>query len=248
MQSAQGKESSASDGTGSAAGKGKDISGEEIIRRKSLKEMNRKEKIAYFWDYYHLPALLIIIGVLIVFAIVRDIVTNRPTGFEAELFNAYLFEPEAFNEEVVEALGLDLSKELCIIETDPLTMTDASDTNSMYTMQKVLARLAAKDLNVIAGEEEVFEHYVRIEAAIVDLRTVLSDEDAAFYESRYVWKQVEDSEGNLSDPIAAGIRLDDAVRVQELELYPQGNAVIGIVGGNDKTDRAIAFINYLFGR
>ena len=228
--------------------KNKDLSGEEIARRKRVEEMSRREKIAYYWEYYRIPVIAILVIGVIVFAVVRDIASNLPVGFEAELFNAQLYETKEFEASVAEALGMDPKKEVCQIGVDLLLNTDASDTTSMYTMQKILTRLAAGELNVIAGHQEAFEHYAKVEAALVDLRTVLSPEEQAFYESRYVWVQPEDYDGNLMDPLPVGIWLDGAPLVNEWGLYPGGGAIIGVVNTKEHTDRSVAFINYLFGR
>jgi hypothetical protein len=226
----------------------RDLSGEEIARRKRVEGMTKRERLAYYWEYYRIPALVILVIGVIIFAVTRDILNNRPIGFEAELFSAQLYETEEFRDQVAEALGMDLGKEDCQISIDQLFSTDASDTTSMYTMQKILTRLAAGELNVIVGRQEAFEHYARVEAVLVDLRTVLSPEEQAFYESRYVWVQAEDYNGNLLDPLPVGICLDDAPVVNEMAMYPGGGAILGIVGTKEHTDRAVAFLNFLFGR
>ncbi|MCR5674071.1 MAG: hypothetical protein K6G16_00020 [Lachnospiraceae bacterium] len=218
-------------------------------RKERIAAMTPREKWLYFLDYYKIPVIAIAAVLIFAVLITRDIRNNLPVGFQAEFLNAIVWDSEEFAASFAEAAGIDLTAETCTIDNDVLQSSDADsyDQASLYSAEKLMVRIAAAEIDVLAADEDIFVQYAR-GGTLADLREILSDEDLAFYAPYLVEAAAESESGVMSAPCPMGIRAEAATRLNETGAYPEKNAVIGIVANTKHPDRAVAFLNYLFDR
>lgn len=216
-------------------------------RRKRFASMSGKEKLQYFKDYYWIPTLIIAAVLIFVFVLVRDIRTNIPSGFDAEIVNSALWEAGELQEAFAKTAGIDPSAESCIIDVLALDSSDSAyGQASMYSAEKLMVRLAAGEIDVLAADSDTFAEYAK-NGIFTDLREVLDADDLAFYGPMLAEVPIENEDGSLSDPLPLGIRLDSSPYMTRLSAYPDGG-VIGIIINAPHTERAKMFLDFLFER
>lgn len=146
-----------------------------------LKGAPLKDKVQYIATYYGLAivitAALILIAVSIIKSVIYNSVPNVISGeFRTEtLDNA---QPDVFKEDLCKEMGLDPDEYHIDISS---ALTDMNNLEQVYMMsQKLLARIAAGDLDFLQGNMETFEQYISAEneddCAFEDLRKILSEE------------------------------------------------------------------------
>ncbi|MBQ6551620.1 MAG: hypothetical protein IJL78_09455 [Lachnospiraceae bacterium] len=167
------------------------VYGDEITGKdqwNKLKGAPLKDKISYIWEYYHIH--IIIAVALIVFAVsmIRSIIYNSiPNVVDGEFLMAEMLEDDT-QEELKEILCEKLGYEAKKYHIDLSSTALSSNAQEVYTLvQKVIARIAAQDLDFIAAPEAYFSMFMSPEdedsSAFADLRTVLSEETVARLEA-----------------------------------------------------------------
>ena len=225
----------------------RNLTDEELkkLRRTRFEQMGLREKILYFLDYYKIPLILITATVLLIASIAHEVLTAKPTGFTAELINAQLYDTQEFGERFAEAAGIDTSKELCVIDADALSSGGGTGTQAdLYSAERILVRISAAEMDILAADEEIFRNYAR-QSIFSDLREALDAETYALFEPWLVYEPLELEDGQLSEPVPTGIRLDTAPVFCDAGIYPNGG-VIGIVANSPHPDRAVAFLKFIF--
>lgn len=152
-------------------------------QKKSLKNMTRKEKLAYFWDYYKIHTGVVIIILTLVSVFIYQFVTNKDYAFYAVLVNARL---NSANYETAELLAEEF-REYAHIDPDKYQVSlDTSITMSMDSQydvanqEKMLAMMQAGIVSAIIADTEAFETYAQNEY-FYDLKSLLTAEELEKY-------------------------------------------------------------------
>lgn len=174
-------------------------------QHKKAKDMTPKERLAYFWFYYKAPFLTGIAAVIFLSVMIRDMVTAKDYNFYALMLNSQNLNDTAISESFSEYADLDHEKYECYIDT----MTSLSLKNytqyDIATYQKIIAQAATNDFDALVLDSAVF-YKLSISGFMVDLRTVLSEEDLSAYEGNiyYIDQAAIDraNEADQDDPEA----------------------------------------------
>lgn len=216
-------------------------------RRARLAAMSPREKAVYFLDYYKYPVLGVIAGILLLALIVHEIAGNKPDAFNAEFLNAAYWDSGEAAARFADAAGIDLTKENCTFSTDLLTTQDNDNftQTDLYTMEKVMVRISAAEIDVLAADEALFMQYAE-EGLFMDLREVFGGEIPEKYRDAVVTAAVVDADGNVKGNAPCGIRLEDASFFNEYNVYPMGGAVIGVPANTKRPERVRAFLEFMY--
>lgn len=211
-----------------------------------LKDAPFKEKAAYFKEYY-LKITLAVIAVVIMLGYLAYSILTAP---EDTAFAAYFFNntgdssSTALLDEFVEYIGLDTKKHDAYIDA---TMRYGSGADSAYNeysyvdLEKSMAVIAAKELDIIVGDQEVFDYYARSEV-FANITTVLPDDlQEKFADKLYYYTNEETGE-----TLALGIDVSDAPKLKEYHYYDDMTAYFGFVINSDSLDNAVAFLRYIY--
>ena len=153
-----------------------------------LKGAPFKDKVQYIAQYYGLAIGVTLFLIILAISLTKTIIYNSvPNVIAGEFYT------EPINEEVYEdlklklcnALGYDPKKYHIDLSTN---LADANNTEQVYYQyQKLMARIAAKDLDFIQGIDTTFAPYISAEnpddCAFYDLRNILSAETLARLEA-----------------------------------------------------------------
>lgn len=216
-------------------------------QKEALKEMNTKQKLSYFWDYYkiHTIAAIVIISLSTLF--IYQYVTNKGYGFYAAIINADITnipEVNPWGSEFEEYAGIDTKEYQAYIDTS-LALSDSDSTQySMSSTEKLLAMLQTGIVDVIVADTATFENYAQNEYFMnlkealpadvyakyedylyyTDLTTVDAGDDDTFYAAdelpnpdTYVINHRNPS--TMEHPVAVGICLPEGTKLIDSGCY-----------------------------
>jgi hypothetical protein len=150
-------------------------------QRAALEKMTRKEKLAYFWEYYRYHLLIGIMVLAVAINLITSIVNQKPYAFYAMMINSFELDAEAIQDEFGAYAGFDLQRTACLIDVTTFLNLDSLDQYNIASIQRVLALTSAGDLDVITSDGTTFTYFAEAEL-LMDLREVLSAEELALYE------------------------------------------------------------------
>lgn len=201
------------------------------LEREKLSQMKFTEKLEYIWTYYK-PVIFGIIGVIVLIFIIRNQIENskyydilsigvaNSSSMESlEPLEAELKEEFGDPEDNYQRVGIDT------------TFTFGMDmSNGDYnTVMKFAAVTAAKELDLLICNEDVYEHY-NDQEYFMDLTELLSEEECQKYNI---------SEGDT------GLEITDLPRYQEMQLTSYEPVYLAVLVNAQNLDTTRAFINYL---
>lgn len=216
-----------------------------------MKDASFKDKLTYFKDYYLKSTLIILCIILFVASIIRSMVTGpSDTAFAAYFFNdTGDSSSTALADSFAEYMQIDTSEHEVYIDAT-LTYNDgenvdptgvASGYDVYVNIQKTMAMIAAKDLDVIVCDQNALVYFEKAEC-FADIRTLLSSEQIARYADRIYYYHNEET----NEDIPVGIYIQDAPRIAENYYYYNKDAVLSFIVNSENLDNAVAFLDYIF--
>lgn len=201
------------------------------LEREKLSQMKWSGKLEYIWTYYK-PVIFGIIAVIGLIFIVRNQIENAKyynilSIGVANTSNMDSLEP--LEEELLERFGNSDDKYQQVgIDTSYSFGTDME--NADYnTIMKFAAVTAAKELDLLICNEDVYEHYEE-QGYFMDLTELLSGEECQKYGI---------SEGDTA------VEITDLPRYQEMNLTSYEPVYLAVLVNAQNLDTTKAFINYL---
>ena len=240
--------------------------------REALKAQPFKKKLEYFWSYYKWHTIGSIVGVILLFVLVRDIADNKENAFFGILVNTYprYEDTAAFDSAIEEVLEIDTDKYQVTFDYN-FYMSEVFDNNSYQTTQMLMVHTAAGDVDIMTMDTYNFNKY-GYNSYYGDLRLFLSDEQLKALEGRIFYvdatlaAEIENASLNnsydtteptypenpfdpstMDNPIPVGISLKGCEKFEEYFLYADDQeGFIGIFAGTKNPEYAAKVIKYLF--
>lgn len=137
-------------------------------QKKALSTMSFQQKMAYFWEYYKIHALVVIAVSIAVISFIVQYVNNKDYAFYAALINTVSpsFENEIttkWAEEFQEYAQIDPDEYQVYIDTS-VALAEATDPQyRMSNEQKMFAMIQAGTVSALAADTETFEYYAQFE-------------------------------------------------------------------------------------
>ena len=156
-------------------------------QQKKLKGQGFKAYLEYFWEYYKIHTLVAVCVVIFTYMLLHDVLTSKPYGFYAVMLNSGASGAQEYIEkEFVDYSGLDSNTYDCYIDTSASFNLEVIDEMTIATSQKLMANIAAADLDVIVADSGVFTHYANQET-LSDLRNYFSEAELDEIEDKLVY-------------------------------------------------------------
>lgn len=225
----------------------KNIHDEIREQNAKLKGAPLKDKLIYFKDYYLKTSIAVLCGVIFVIALIHSIVS----GPDDTVFAAYFFNDTGdsgstlLQESFAEYMEIDTNKHDVYIDatlnyyTEEKLQDNTGIALSAYdiynNLQKTMAMVSAKDLDIIAGDEDTINYFAKGEC-LAQISDVLSDELMKKYEDKIYYFE--------GKPF--GIIINDAPKIKEHHYYDFGEGILGFVVNSKDLDNAVAFLEYIF--
>lgn len=240
--------------------------------RETMKNRPLKDKIAYFWEYHK----AIILGVVVVLSMIGAYVISVTGQKEMRLCSVFMDtspmdETQVYMDAFGEVVGMDPNVYDFFADTSYYLEDDNILDMKVYDTLKMLgARVSVNEVDTIAGKEQYFLEFAYQEY-FVDLRTVLTEQQLADFAPYILYvdediiqlqKQMADNleiyteaypdpknPDAMGNPIPVGLDMAGATDAFGKALHMLGDShAIGIVRNSLRTDTAIQFVLYVFGK
>lgn len=210
-----------------------------------LKDAPLKDKIAYYKEYYLKATLAILAAAIFIGYIAYTMITAPDdTAFAAYFFNNT---GDSSSTELLDSFvdyaGIDTKKHDAYIDAS-MHYGDAADNMTGYgyvDLEKSMAVIAAKELDVLVGDQSAFDYYCKSEV-FSDIITVLPDDLMEQFKDKLYYYTNEET----NETLPLGIDVSDAPKLQEYHYYDGITAYFGFIVNSDSVDNAIAFLRYIY--
>ena len=123
---------------------------------KNIKEKPPKERWAYFLDYYKWHALALLLVIVLLIQGVVSLTTQKDTALSGIILNCKLgIDDTSFLQNFYDYAKIDANKESAAFYTD-LTFSNGQSQHDTSTFQRIMAGIATKETDFIAGKPEHF--------------------------------------------------------------------------------------------
>lgn len=221
---------------------GNSVSDEIREQRQKLKGKSPKEKLAYFWEYYKVPALIVLLVVIFGSDLIYNIVTKKAIAMEAAFVNmvtAEDFDSEQEAAGFVTWAGIDSKEYEAVFDTGIYIDYDGGDEYTAVNIQKVMAMISARALDVILADDSYLEQTAD-EGYYADLSEVLPEELLAQFEAedKVLYRDIpEDGKGEI--PIAVDVRDSSFFLSHEVPSW------FTVVINAEHPETAVKFLEYM---
>lgn len=146
-------------------------------QQKKLKDKDFKTRWNYFWDYYKIHVIIALIAIIAIVSTVRSIVNTKPNAIYAVLLNSgYDASRQDLEKGFIEYAGVDTSEYSCLIDVSSTFDQTSVDQMTLATSQKIMANVAAKEIDALGGDTATFAYYAS-QDVFTDLTTVFSAQE-----------------------------------------------------------------------
>ncbi len=160
-------------------------------QQKKLKGQGFKAHWDYFWEYYKIHTLIAVCVIIFVVTLLHDVLGSKPYGFYAVMLNSGASQAQDYLEkEFIEYSGIDSEQYDCYIDTSASYNLKVIDDLTIATSQKIMANIAAKDLDVLVADSDLFTHYSNQET-LSDLREYFTEAELKEIEDKLVYVDQE---------------------------------------------------------
>ena len=208
-----------------------------------LKDAPLKDKLAYYKEYYLKTTLVIIAAVILVGYIAYSMITApSDTAFAAYLYNNTGSSMDTgLLDGFVEYAGIDTKEHDAYIDATMRYTSDASDYDGYMGLEKSMAVIAAKELDVIIGDQEAFDYFAKSEC-FADITTILPEDLLAQFEDKLYYYTNEET----GETLAVGIDVSDSPKLQEYHYYDYTTPLFGFIVNSNSLDNAVSFLRYIY--
>lgn len=236
--------------------------------RAAIKNAPFKQKVEYFMDYYKWHVVVGILALILVVSIIVEVTNNKETVFYAGIVNAYMDDEalEVIQEGCLSYIEMDTSSQEIILDTSFYLDYETTSGDHVTYLQKLVTLVSTGTLDALAADEVSFAH-MAYSSMLMDIETVLTDEELELYADRLVYIDLEvleeiealndvgalseeypeyiiGSAEDMSEPMAVGFYIVEGTNLGDNLSFTEDVAVIGIVANAENLDNAKAFIEY----
>ena len=153
-------------------------------QQKKLKGQGFKAHLEYFWEYYKIHTIVALIVIIFIITFTRDLLNNKPYAIYSMFINAAGLETQDLIQSgYAEYAGIDMNKETILADTSAGFSLANMDNSTVATSEKIMAVMAAKELDVIVADTNTFGHYSALDT-YADLREIYSAEELAAWDAQ----------------------------------------------------------------
>ena len=237
---------------------------------KNIMEKPKKERLAYFWDYYKWHVIIFVLVLALLIQGILGIVNRKDTVFSGFMLNSKInVEDEAFLQGFYEYAGIDSAKEEAAFYID-VVLTDNNSKSDITAFQRIMAGISIQDADFVVGPPEPFHICAYNTSRIfIDLRKYLDADtlqkfsDRLYYIDGAVLEQLDAPVGEfvdattltypdphkpetMKDPIPVGIDISDRKVLADAYFFPDTTLYLGVIVNTPRPELTRQFIDYLW--
>jgi len=219
--------------------------------REKLRGMTRMEKVQYIWAYYKMYFIAGIIVLVVSGSLLNHLVLNPPpkTYLNVTFFGEYVFV------DAIDILTSDMTEKIVpdpethVVYAESYHVTDSDPEMSMGIMQKLMANIAVRELDLMITDKQMFDTFAG-EELFTPLSEVLGAEFVdANRDIIYRVAPIGYDENNrpfFMEEDDYGIRLADNAYMRELGLDLSG-WYIGVVSNSQRPEAVLEGLQLILG-
>ena len=194
-----------------------------------------KDRLEYFWMFYKIPAILVLIGIVVVASFFHARITEKPSVMNAMLLDIHTeVLGESLEQSFIKADGINPDQNSVMISVSQL-LGDGSSDYQMASLAKLYSQIGTGKLDVVSMKKNDYIKYIDA-GTFMDLRKVFTEEELAAFGSLY-----QDESGKI-----LGIYCESLEGMREIGGYSGGeNGIIGILYNSEHVETAGQFLQYL---
>ena len=208
-----------------------------------LKDAPLKDKLLYFKDYY----LLTTLGIIVVCAFVFSLVYSMVTAPQDTALGIFLYNDtgDSSNTELIDSfaqyVGINTSKHNAYLDASMTYSAGMGNLDSYIQLEKAMAAITAKELDVIVGDDETIDYFAKCEL-LADITTILPEDLLEQYQDHLYYAEI--GTNNKLTPV--GIAVFDAPKLNEYHYYEDKEPVYSFIVNSENPDTAVEFLRYLY--
>lgn len=212
-------------------------------RKKAMEGAGFKERLSYFFYYYKVHVLLtVVIGAVVISTIV-SLATKKDIVLQVVYINGFPVEnTETFMADFATTIPINPEKEEVLLDDSFYIAAENRSTFDEQNQEKLFMMSAAGTVDVCVSDEAFFMELVK-QGYLLDLSTVLTDEQMEQYQDRLFY--YDSDENKTEGKEAVGIKITDAPKIMATNSFPNTDCYYSIVVNSKHTDNALAFLEYL---
>lgn len=237
---------------------------EDKSPRENWAELNTRQRITFFWDYYKLPTLILICVIAFGVYAIHGAVTKKDTLMHVSLVNMTWAESmeETLNTGYLAYIDGNLKKQEIAIDSGLFMSLDESNLyyqTTYGTRAKILAQLEVRDLDIMLMDQEGFD-ICSASSYLLDLGAFLQENDPELYAQ--LSDRLTENICIVEDNSSEGYSSSDPEYTAVTEEHPYGLLVsdlpclqsetapdtvyLGIAATCERSEEVISYIRYLF--
>ncbi|MGN0307813.1 MAG: hypothetical protein ACI4DN_06325 [Lachnospiraceae bacterium] len=217
---------------------------EEIrLQRKKLKGKPLKKQWEYYWNYYKVPAVIILIAACIFGSLLHTLLFQKETVLSVAYINAFPNMDDAtFMEGFNRYININSKKQDTVLDSSYYITENSASPYSATYQQKLSAMAYSGKLDVVIADEYYFRLYAE-KGFFQDLTSLLSREELARFKEDFLYCDLP--EDGRDEAVPVGINISNAPGITRTSSYPNSTCYYGIVINSGYTDNARSFLEWL---
>ena len=235
--------------------------------REALKHGTLKQKLTYFADYYKWHAIIAVVVLYFVISFAVQALTRKETALYVCMLNTNALGAEDYITEFAEFADIDLNSQELIFDTSISIQAETTSESSMASSQKLLAYIAAGELDVMITDAETIKMYTNNEL-FYDLREFLTPEQIERYGPYFYyidmkavqeWQEAMDNfddsyvpsypdprkPDEMEQPVPVGLYLKESEGFTDNFLFKNEDVVLAVLHNTKKPETVQQFIDYV---
>ena len=208
-----------------------------------LKGAPLKEKLSYFMEYYLKSTVALIIALILVGSFIYTIVTApEDTAFAAYLYNSTGDSAStALIDEYIAYTGIDTKKHEVYLDATMNYSTDNGNYMDYTGIQKAMAVISTKELDILVGDQEAFDYFVKSDC-FHDVTTILPEELLEKYKDHLYYYTFEET----GETLPVGIYVTDSPKLNEYHYYIEKEPILGFICNSNSIENALTFLEFIY--
>lgn len=239
--------------------------------REALKHGTPKQKFTYFMDYYKWHVIIAVIVIIMGIYTIREIMNKRDTALYTCLLNTIELEgAQEYNAGFAEAIELDTNTYQLTFDANTWIDMNAMDESTMANSQKLMAHLAAGELDIMITDKDSIANY-SYQDNFLTMEELLSPEQYEKYEPYFYYIDMSTLEewnayisdpnnllldisydfpdprkpGEMERPVAVGIFLDECEELKKSYYFRSDDVVFSVFGNTSRKETVLQYLEYL---
>ena len=209
-------------------------------KKTAFKDLSRKAKVQYIWDYYRWHIIAAICLVAFVISMIVHYAAYRESVLDIVMVNTLnpYEESVSSTDEFFEQEGFT-KKEEVTVDTSITFSDDDNYSTNYYSDQKLTLKLSVGGADVLFAPEFVFQQYADA-GSLMPLTDYLTADELEQYKDMIVY--ATDSE--TGETLPCGLELNDNQWLSDYGYYT-GTVCFGIAYAADNKENAVDFFHYV---